>query len=241
MDETCCEHFYEEFSKNFISEKTVTETLVIDANKKYDEYLRENIKKEHIHQFERKYRRLAELGTINLVVCNTRESIEQELPRFYEIEDKNWKGRMVTSLLKSHQGSFFKKIFYLPSWDQKVNLFFLQIGNHYIAGLYTIFDQSTCFIFKSGYDEQYYRYSPSTVLYYLLFERLFHDERIKQIDFIGDFYSYECQFGTTTRKNHNFFVYKKKSFKKLYMLLHYKINPFIEKYRNRILNKHVLR
>jgi len=239
VDETCFEHFYEEFSKNFIVEKAVTETLIIEVNKKYDEYLRANIKKKDVKEFQRQHRRLTELGAIKLVVFNTRESIEHELPRFYEIENKNWKGRMGTSLLKTYQGLFFKRLIHLPSWDQKVNLFFLQVGKEYIAGLYAVIDQATFYLLKAGYDEKYYKYSPSTVLMYLVFERLFHEEIIKHIDCIGDFYSYERQFGVTARKKYTCFIYRKRQFAQIYMLLHNKINPFFIKYYNRIKNKSV--
>jgi CelD/BcsL family acetyltransferase involved in cellulose biosynthesis len=241
MDEPYFNSFYEEFSKNFLLETTVTETLVIDVNMPFQEYLRDHVKKKDVKEFQRQYRRLGRLGSINLMVCTTRDSIAQGLTRFYEIEDKNWKGRRGTSLLQTHQGVFFKKIVDLPLWDQKVHLFFLQVGHNSIAGFYAFIDEGVCYLLKAGYDETYSTYSPSTVLYYLLFERLFNEGVVHQIDFIGDFYSYERHFGSTTRKHNNVFVYTKRPLTQLYRLLSKRIIPFLTKCVDHVLHKPVLR
>jgi len=234
------EYIFKEFSKDFLVQTSITETLVIDINTDFQEYLRQNWNKKDIKELKRQYRRLSEFGPVRLVEVSTGEDIEHALAELYKIEDKNWKGRMGTSLQKTHQGLFFEKLIHLSSWDHKVRLFFLQVGSRNIAGLYTIFYRGTCNLLKMGYDESYYRYSPSTVLLYLVFEHLYGEGTVKQINCTGDFYSYEQQFGHTTWKKNKLFIYRKGPRTRFYILYSQLISPFIRKFIDRITNRHVL-
>ena len=198
------------FSQYFKIEEFETETLVVNCNREFDEYIKNNMEKRPVTGIKRRIRRLHELGKLKLIEIGDDDKIEDALKHFYDIEDKNWKGRAKSSLKKTYQGELYAKFAQYFSKKNRIIIYFLQLNDQNIAGLYTIIDQGVCYLIKAGYDEDFYPYSPSTVLLYSLFEKLFGNKEIKKIDFFGPYYQHQKNFGNQTRKRYNLYVYNNK-------------------------------
>ena len=191
-------------------------TLVVDCNIEFNEYIKKNVKGKDHREMRRKIRRLEEIGKLKLVEMRDEQEIEKGLTNFYDIEDSGWKGKEETSLKRSYYGEYYKELAYHLSRENKFRLYLLQLNNDYIAGIYGIIDRETLFLIKIGYSNDFSRYSPSNILFYLAFEKLFMDKKIRKIDFYGPYTEYQKIFGRQTRKNYRIKIYNRNIFPCLY-------------------------
>lgn len=215
------------FTKHYKTDEDETATLVIDCDRTFDEYIKNDVQGKDNREVRRKMLRLRELGELKFIEKGEEQNVEEMLPHFYDIEDKSWKGREGTSLKRSYYGEFYKKLAIYFSKENKFRLYLLQLNNEYIAGVYAIIDQGICYLLKIGYVDDYYKYSPSQVLNYLLFENLFENKESKKIDFFGPYYDYQKFFGKQTRKKYNFTVYNNRALSYVYLVILKVQNMFI--------------
>jgi hypothetical protein len=209
MWESLCNH-------QFKTEKFETEHVIIECNTEFQEYIKINMDSKYRRELGRKIRRLEETGKLKFIIHQNEQEIEKTIDNFYDIEDKNWKGNEGSSLKRSYLGEFYKKIARQLSKEDKLRLYFLEFNGTYIAGVYAIIDRETCYLIKTGYDEEFSRFSVSSILFYMLFQYLFEEKKIKKIDFYGPYYSYEKYFGQQTRKSYEFVAFNKKILLNIY-------------------------
>jgi len=209
------------------TEESVSDTLVVDCDIEFDEYIKSNMKGKYRREMKRKIRRLEESGNLKLIEMREKQEIEKGLTYFYDIEDSGWKGKEGTSLKRSYYGEYYKDLAYHFSKGNKFRLYLLQLNNEYIAGIYAIIDRDTLFLIKIGYSDDFSRYSPSSILFYLMFEQLFMDKKISKIDFYGPFSHYQKIFGEQTRKDYNITICNKKIFPYIYLVLLKLLNMLI--------------
>jgi len=216
-DENLFKIFNSIFGKHYKINIDKIETLIIDCDREFDEYIKDMDRKDK-KDIKRQYRRIEEKGIVTIVEMKYPHEIEKGLQYFYDIEDSGWKGAEGTSLKRSYYGEYFKEIALHFSKEDKFRLYFLQLNDKYIAGIYGIIDHGTLYIVKTGYSDEFSQYSPSKVLYYLLFERLFKEKSICKIDFYGPFKNYEKNFGKRTRKRYKITVCNEKIFSTFYFV-----------------------
>ncbi len=196
-------------SKNFNIKINETKTLVVAKPVEFADILSQmNGKKRR--EMKRKIRRLSEDGDLELVSINDHTKIEQYLPTFFDIENNNWKGKMGTSILKSPYLPFFEQMALYLSERKKFHLYLLKIKKVFVSGIYAVIDNDTLYFVKIGYDENYAKYSPSLVLFYLVFEQLTKQYQIQYIDFFGPIDSYQTIFGKTTRTSYDLTIFNRK-------------------------------
>lgn len=206
-------------SQEFIFEEIATESLRLKCDGSFQEYKHQMMSKKDLKNIKRRIRRFSEFDRFEFVEFNEKEDVEKKLEILFNIEDNSWKGRANSSMIRTYQADFHRKLVTKYAKENMVKLFFLRVNDDYVSGKLTIVDNGVCYFLKSGYDEGYYRFSPSSVLTYLILDRLFHDDQINQIDFFGPYYRYENQFGKQTRKRKNIYLYNKNPVAMLYLLL----------------------
>jgi CelD/BcsL family acetyltransferase involved in cellulose biosynthesis len=216
-DENLFNVFISNFSKSYKINVDEIETVVIDCDRGFDQYIKDLDRKD-MKNIKRQDRRIKENGIVSLVEMKNPQEIEKGLQYFYDIEDSGWKGAEGTSLKRSYYGDYFKELAIDLSKENRFRLYFLRFNDRYIAGIYGIIDHGTLYIVKTGYDDTYSQYSPSIVLYYLLFERLFNEKSIQKIDFYGPAKYYEKNFGKKTRKRYKVTICNRKIFSTLYFI-----------------------
>ncbi len=183
----------------------------------FEAYEKSVINRKALADIKRCIRRFNELGDFSLIELTNKDEIEEKLDLFFSIEDHNWKGRSNSSMLKTYQAKFHRGLVSEYGGKKCVRLFFLRLNDDFVSGLLTIVHDGVCYLLKAGYDDSFYRYSPSTVLYYLVIKRLFRDDEINCIDFFGPFYEYEKRFGDKTRKRHSLYVYNRNPVSMLFL------------------------
>ena len=184
-DEKFLKVFKSIVEKYFKIDEREINTLVIDCQREFEDYIKNDLDGKDIRELKRKYRRLDEQGLVTLVEIKKPQEIEKGLSYFYEIEDSGWKGTEGTSLKRSHYGEFYQKLALHLVNEDKFRLYFLQVNNEYVAGIYAIIDRGILYLIKIGYSNAFSAFSPSNVLFYRIFEKLFTEKKIIKIDFYG--------------------------------------------------------
>jgi len=159
----------------------------IDARGDWETY-RRTWSRKHRQGMSHHARRLRQLGEVRLELLSrlAPDEVEPWLRRGLEIEDRSWKGRAGTSVLRT-PGMFdfyLRQARQLAAWGQ-LDLAFLTSTGRPIAFAYGLWAKGAFHSIKVGYDPDYAAYSPGQLLRYFLFERLFRDPRCRAIDYIA--------------------------------------------------------
>jgi CelD/BcsL family acetyltransferase involved in cellulose biosynthesis len=139
-------------------------------------------------QMRKMTRRAEELGGVSLSVHRPSDSTElgRLLQLGFEVEDRSWKGREGTSVLKSPQMHRYlcEQAALLAEWGH-LELYLLEFENKPIAFEYGMSAKRTYFSPKVGYDEAYSHLSPGQLLRLKMMERFFADRACDTWDFLG--------------------------------------------------------
>jgi len=219
-DEQLLNVFLSVVGKSYKIDESEIHTLTIDCEREFEEYIKNDIDGKELRELKRKCRRMETKGAVALVEMKDPQEITKGLSYFYDIEDSGWKGKEGTSLKRSYYGEYYRALASHFSKENKFRLYFLQVNNEYIAGIYAIVDHEILYLVKIGYSNEFRNYSPSNVLFYLVFERLFREKAIRKIDFYGPYFSYQKIFGKKTRKKYNITIYNRKIFPYLFYVFY---------------------
>jgi CelD/BcsL family acetyltransferase involved in cellulose biosynthesis len=140
-------------------------------------------------------------GVVELEIFRPADSAELKrlLKQAFEIEDRCWKGREASSVLRSPGifEFFLKQAELLFGWDQ-CELLFLTFDGEPIAFEYGWTAKETYFSPKVGYDERFEDVTPGQLLRYLHYERLHANGEIAEIDYNGPLSSATAKWATST-------------------------------------------
>ena len=142
----------------------------------------------HRRYLRKAQRRADAAGKVTLHVVDNppREQVAPLLERGFAVEDRSWKGREGTSVIRTPGmlAYFIQQAEQLARWGQ-LRLVFLELNGEPIAFEYGYLAKGAYFTPKVGYDESFASLSPSQVLRPQLFERCCNGGDVQQIDFWG--------------------------------------------------------
>jgi hypothetical protein len=142
----------------------------------------------HRQNMSRSARRLAREGVVRFDRHTqlAPEEVETRLRHGWEVEDRSWKGRAGTAVLRTPGMSafFHRQAGQLARWGQ-LELDFLSLDGRPIAFAYGMNAKGVFHSCKVGYDPQYAAYSPGQLLRYHLLEHLHADPESRAIDCMG--------------------------------------------------------
>ncbi|MCA1760809.1 MAG: GNAT family N-acetyltransferase, partial [Bacteroidales bacterium] len=111
-----------------------------------------------------------------------------DLNLFLKIEGSGWKGKAGSAISsKEHNRIFFKHLCEELTARKWMEWYFLKAEDNYIAGYMTIVFGKSCYIFKTGYNEEYHKCSPGSLLTDIMLEEIFAKKEIDEINFYSDY------------------------------------------------------
>lgn len=144
--------------------------------------------RKHRQQMARHFRRLAKQGNLSFRTHAQLDpqQIEVWMRRGLEVEDRSWKGRTGTSVLRTPGmfQFFLRQARQLARWEQ-VQLSFLELDRRPIAFAYGIAAKGVYHSCKRGYDARYAAYSPGQLLGYRMLEAFHADPECRAVDCLG--------------------------------------------------------
>jgi CelD/BcsL family acetyltransferase involved in cellulose biosynthesis len=139
-------------------------------------------------QMKKMSRRAEELGGVSLTIHRPvdEKTVNEHLDCGFAVEDRSWKGREGTSVLKSPvMNGFLRKQATLLAAMGHLELVFLEFEGRAIAFELGWTSKGWYFSPKVGYDEEYSHLSPGQLLRLKLAERFFGDRERQGWDFLG--------------------------------------------------------
>ena len=114
------------------------------------------------------------------------DHLEELLHAAFEIEDRGWKGREGTSVLRTPGAFdfFLRQAQQLSSWNA-FELYFLRFQDQYTAFDFCYSAKGVLSSHKIGYDEQFRNYGPFQVLRAMQLEKFFADPSRRLLDTLG--------------------------------------------------------
>lgn len=160
---------------------------LIDITRDWDAYVAA-LSRNHRGAIKNTLRRLQKQGDVQLLQLRdaTSDQIGPYLHRAFEIEDRSWKGREGTSVLRRPGmfDFFWRQAQQLAEWGQ-LELLFLKLDDAAIAFEYCYTAKGVTASHKIGYDETFRRYGPGRLLRYLQLQRYFADPQRHLLDTMG--------------------------------------------------------
>ena len=127
-------------------------------------------------------------GTVELVAHSGLHpnDVEPLLHQAFEIEDRSWKGREGTSVLRTPGAYdfFLRQAQQLAAWNQ-FELYFLKLNGRPIAFDFCYVAKGVVSSHKIGYDEEFRDFGPFQLLRSYQLERLFADPDRRLLDTLG--------------------------------------------------------
>jgi CelD/BcsL family acetyltransferase involved in cellulose biosynthesis len=114
------------------------------------------------------------------------EDVKVLVRKGFEIEDRSWKGKGGTSVLKKGQLEFYvRQAVQLAKWGQ-LALTFLESKGKPIAFCYVPYAKGVYHTCKIAYDPEYACYSPGKLLFYHMLKHCHQQAECRAIDFYGE-------------------------------------------------------
>ncbi|MGB9624128.1 MAG: GNAT family N-acetyltransferase [Phycisphaerae bacterium] len=131
-------------------------------------------------------RRLRKAGRLNVVEVRGGPGLKEALRRAYVVEQSSWKGAAGSAIAdRPHEERFYTELAAAASARGWFRLFFLELDGRPIAFHYCFDYKRTMYSVKIGYDPAFARYSPGTVLKWLILKPLFEQRTHDKFDMLG--------------------------------------------------------
>ena len=135
----------------------------------------------------RNTRKLNELDNVKFIICDNNSLPCENIARFLEVENKNWKGQQSSSLKADQTNAdlFADAADIFTAYDM-MHFNFLEADGKIIAGQYSIRSNRSLFVHKIGYDEDYVDFSPGNLLFSKVMEHACESGKFDELNFMSD-------------------------------------------------------
>lgn len=172
------------------------ETAVVALTGAFEEILL-HWDREKVKEVKRLLRKLHEIGSVELNVVTSEETLKARLEQCFDIENEGWKGSRSDGLSIRRRGHerFFEQQANILAKSGHLLLFGLVVGGKWIAFQYDYAGKQTIYCHKIGYSPEYRKYSPGFVLHYLICEFLCNNHPVvTRFDYVGEFMDYQSHW-----------------------------------------------
>lgn len=136
------------------------------TEKPLSEYLSRIVSRKSQLEFQRRERRLAELGALEYRAVDAPGAVDAWLEDFLKLEAAGWKGETGGGAFAAYEpdAAYFRTITREAFSRGRVLLLSLTLDGKPIAMRHTLLAGEGAFAFRTAYDEKYARHSPGTLL-----------------------------------------------------------------------------
>jgi len=152
----------------------------------FDDF-RKSLKKSFRSNLNTANSRLSRSQNVYYEFLRSDEATEDQLERFMKVEVAGWKGRVGSAIIKSQELiDFYMTLTKRLSQKGWLEWHFLMAEGKTIAGNLAVRCGRKLFILKLGYDEEFSKCSPGTLLFEQVVKYAIESDNISQIDLITD-------------------------------------------------------
>jgi len=191
---------FNEFMKYPLKYKVIDICPYLILPNSFDDY-KKMMGRKRVKNIERRERRLQELGKLEIKTHENFDSLEKAMNVFYKLHQKRW-------VQKGEEGVFAKKKFRIFHLDLAkrfekngwLDLNFLTLNEKPIATMYSFDYYNKKYLYLSGFDPEYSKFSPGNLLEISTIEKSF-ENGLEEIDYLRGHHLYKYNWCTNERKN----------------------------------------
>ena len=149
-----------------------------------------------LSESRRRRRRLSEEGELSFDSNNGREGLDALLEEGFRVEASGWKGEAGTAILSREETRrFYTEIARWSAERGWLRLAFLRLDGRAIAFQYLIEHGGVVSQLKGGFDEEYRKFAPGTLLVQEVIARAF-DSEARRYEFLGADEPFKLEWAT---------------------------------------------
>jgi CelD/BcsL family acetyltransferase involved in cellulose biosynthesis len=157
-------------------------------------------KKRNLHR--RRFRQLAELGSIEFAVGRTREELEPLLEESFQLHELRWRGRPDGSTFGTEPGRRFHRAALRRLADEDVlRIVLMRVGDRAAAFHYFFVLDRTMIVHRLAFDPGLARYSPGILATHETL-RLASEEGLTRVEFLGGGERYKLELADSLEPLH---------------------------------------
>jgi CelD/BcsL family acetyltransferase involved in cellulose biosynthesis len=176
--------------------------------------------------------RVTQLGHPALEVVEDRAAIRDACADACRLEASTWKHAEGTSI-ESEPATrrFYTELAERAADHGWLRLLFLTVNGRRIATAYSARYQDRLLFLKTGYDPEFAKCSPFTVLSSLAVRHAF-DEGLAEVDFLGDDEPWKLEWTRATRSHEYLFIFGRTARARLVHQVKFRLKPALERWRH---------
>jgi CelD/BcsL family acetyltransferase involved in cellulose biosynthesis len=163
----------------------------------------------HRRNLKKRSSRLNRRGRVEVEVITGTDALAAALDDGFRIEAAAWKEQNGTAM-RSDQAvrRFYERYAERAAALGTLRLMFLKFDGRRIAFSYSLYENNTLYVLKSGYDPAYAAYSPSNVLCHHVLRDCFA-RGIAEFDFLGNNEDWKLEWAREARSHHCLLVFRR--------------------------------
>lgn len=165
--------------------------------------LTQQLSRKSRRELERREHRLAELGEVAYTVHDGSSALGEHLDELFAVEASGWKGPSGTGTAIAcsiESRSFFTEFATWAAEHGLLRLSFLRLDGRVIAGRIGVEAHSIRYGIRTGYDEDYARYAPASLLVYRILQDL-SERGLDRFVFLGRDEPHKTRWSDTAREH----------------------------------------
>lgn len=171
----------------------------------WDDYVATLSRKSRGH-LRNRLRHLRSLGRVELEVLDGSTGLEAALGDGFRLEAAAWKGAAGTAILSRPESrAFYRLLARRAAGRGWLRLFFLKLDGRRIAFTFALLYRDILYCLKVGYDPEFARASPGSVLFFLALRDAFA-QGLREFDFLGEAEPWKLDWTPEARSHHWLFV-----------------------------------
>jgi CelD/BcsL family acetyltransferase involved in cellulose biosynthesis len=180
--------------------RVVSEPPYLDVSGDFDGY-RAGLARKHRKEAARLRRRLEAEGELSFEFADGSERLDELLEEGFAIEGSGWKTEAGTAINSEPAARRFYTA--VARWAARhgwLRLAFLRLDGRALAFDYCLDSGGAFYTVKGGFDTEYRRFGPGTVLTYESIERAFAEPGLRAYEFLGVADDYKLAWTSTTHE-----------------------------------------
>lgn len=180
--------------------RVISQPPYIDVSGEFDAYLA-RLSRKHRKEAGRLRRKLEAEGELTFEVADGSERLDELLEEGFAIEGSGWKreaGTAINSFPEARR--FYTSVARWAARQGWLRLAFLRLDGRALAFDYCLDSGGSLYALKGGYDPEYKRFGPGTVLTYESIAGAFADPGLRSYEFLGVADPYKLAWTDTTHE-----------------------------------------
>ncbi len=172
------------YKKNRLASYKSHSSHYIPTDCSYDEYV-QRLSGHFRRQLGRTTRKAGKLGELSVEFATEKEQLERAFIQFLDVEASGWKGQGKTAIkLNETELVFYRDLLRYYSKTNQCQINLLYLDGHCIAAQFCVLCETTIYVLKIGYSEDYANIAPGNILFDKLIRYCCDTDTIYAMSFI---------------------------------------------------------